>query len=134
MSNAIIAAILGLGVAVTILLLVRRDRLHGPHSIWWLAVAGAAMVVGLWPALIDHVGRWLGVQYPPMLLALCVLAVLLVKLLALDLGITRRERTLRRMVQQVAILDAEVRALRQRLDASAPTAPDAAPPARTPGD
>ena len=46
-----IAGLLGLGLAGTILYLVRRDRLHGPYALWWLLVAGAALVLELlrWP-------------------------------------------------------------------------------------
>ncbi|HET6603801.1 MAG TPA: DUF2304 domain-containing protein [Xanthomonadaceae bacterium] len=119
------SALLGLAIAGGILLLVRRDHLHGSFAAWWLTVAAATLVVGFFPGIVDRIGAWFGISYPPILVVLVVLGALLLKQLALDLHVTRRERRLRRVLQKVAILEAELHELRARLDAgdSAPSAP-----------
>ena len=106
------AALLGVGTALMILFLVRRDQMHGRYAFWWLSVAGVSLVLGLKPGLVDTVGHWFGVKYPPTLIVMLVLAALLVKLLVSDLEVTRRERRIRRLLQKTAILEAELRELR----------------------
>jgi hypothetical protein len=128
MTVAYTAAALGIVIAGSILWLVRRDHLHGSHSLWWLAVAASALAVGFAPRLVDRLATLLGVHYPPMLLVLAVLAALLLKLLQVDIEMSRRERRMRRMIQKMAIMELEMRELRERLDAraddsAAPAAP-----------
>lgn len=114
MSVAYTAAGLGILIAGSILLLVRRDRLHGSHALWWLAVAAGALAIGFFPKAIDRIGVAFGVQYPPMLLVMLALAALLLKLLQVDIDISRRERRMRRLIQKMAILELEVRELREQ--------------------
>ena len=46
--------LLGLALAALILLLLRRDHLYVMHALFWVLVAAAAAVLGLWPGLIDR--------------------------------------------------------------------------------
>ena len=114
MTVAYTAAALGILIAGSILMLVRRDRLHGSHALWWLAIAASALLVGLFPKVVDRVGVSLGVHYPPMLVVLLVMAAVLLKLLQIDIDISRRERRMRRMIQKMAILEMELRELREQ--------------------
>ncbi len=114
MTVAVTAAVLGIAIAGSILWLVRRDRLHGSHALWWLAVASGALLVGFFPKTVDRIGGLFGVHYPPMLVVLLVLAAVLLKLLQIDIDISRRERRMRRMIQKMAILEMEVRELREQ--------------------
>ena len=107
-----ISAIIGLGLAGAILYLVRRDRLHGPYALWWLLVAAAALVMGLFPQLVDWLGRLTHVYYPPALPIIVGLALVMVRLLKLDIDRSRQERRLRRLVQKVGMLEAELEDLR----------------------
>jgi hypothetical protein len=118
MSVAYTAAGLGIAIAGSILWLVRRDHLHGSHALWWLMVAAGALVAGFAPAVVDWLGGLLGVHYPPMLLVVVVLGAFLLKLLQVDIDTSRRERRMRRMIQKMAILELEVRELREQLDAA----------------
>jgi len=127
MTPYLTSALLGILIAGGILLLVRRDHLHGNFAVWWLAFASAALLLGLVPGSVDWLGRTFGVAYPPMLVAALGLSALLLKLLVLDIDVTRRERRVRRLLQKVAILEAEMRDLRAELDALKDSRP-----ARTP--
>ena len=105
-SHQVTTTLIGLGVAATVLLLVRRDRLHGPYAAWWLITAAAIFVLGLFPRVFDTVAYYLGVGYPPILGMLLGLALILIKVLLLDLERSRQEITIRRLVQRLAILQA----------------------------
>lgn len=109
------ALALGLGLALSILWLVRRDHLHGRYAVWWLALAAGALFLGAFPGVVDWIGVRMGVAYPPMLLAMVAIIAILLKLLGVDIDVTRRERRQRRLLQKVAILELELRQLRAAL-------------------
>ena len=117
MTPFLTSAALGVVLAVGILLLVRRDRLHGSYALWWLLVAVGSLVVGFFPRLVDWLGIKLGVNYPPMLLVLVAIMAILLKLLGVDIDVTRRERRMRRLLQNVAILELEIGTLRAQSQA-----------------
>ncbi len=106
-------ALLGIGLAVLILYLIRRDHLYLMHGLFWVVVAGAAAVLGAWPGLIDRLARWTGFGYPPALLLLLASMVLLVKALHADMVNTRIERDVRRLNQRLALFEADLENLRQ---------------------
>lgn len=100
--------VLGIGLAAVILILVRRDHLHLRHGLFWIVVAALAALLGSWPALIDRLAVVAGISYPPALLLLVAVIVLLIKVLQSDIEITRIERQLRRLNQRLALYEAEV--------------------------
>ena len=57
--------------------------------------------------LIDTLGRLLGIAYPPTLLFLGAILVLIVKALFADISVTKLRRDLRRLNQRIALLEAE---------------------------
>ena len=108
MLRAVLAG-LGIGVGLAMLYLVRRDRLHGSYAIWWVFVSFGVVAFGIFPNMIDWIGARLGVAYPPILLVVVALLMLLVKILTGDLDRTRQMRKLRYLAQRMAILEHEVR-------------------------
>lgn len=107
-SLQVTTALLGIGLAVLILHLIRRDHLYLMHGLFWVLVASAAAVLGAWPGLIDALARWTGFGYPPALLLLLACMVLLVKALHSDMVNTRIERDVRRLNQRLALLEADI--------------------------
>ena len=118
--------LLGVGLAVVILYLVRRDHLYLLHGLFWVVVAVFAAVLGAWPGLIDKLAVLVGISYPPALLLLLASIVLLVKSLHADMVNTRIERQLRRLNQELAILSARQRQSEAAL--AAPARAAASPP------
>lgn len=104
---------MGIGLAVLILYLIRRDHLYLMHGLFWVVVAVAAAVLGAWPGLIDRLARWTGFSYPPALLLLLACMVLVVKALHADMVNTRIERDVRRLNQRLALLEADLESVRQ---------------------
>lgn len=105
--------LLGVGLAVLILYLIRRDHLYLMHGLFWVLVAAAAAALGAWPGLIDRLARWAGISYPPALLLLLACMVLLIKALHADMVNTRIERDVRRLNQRLALFEADLETLRQ---------------------
>jgi hypothetical protein len=98
-------AVLGLGLAAVIVWLLRRDHLHLSHGLFWLTVAILAATLGLWPSLIDWLASLAGISYPPALLFLTAVIVLLIKTLHTDILNTRIERQVKRLNQRLAMFE-----------------------------
>jgi hypothetical protein len=122
---AIVSAVIGMALAGAIFYLVRRGHLHGSYALWWLAVALAALVIGVFPHLIDRLGEIIGIAYPPILAIIVGMGLILIRMLLMDVDRSRQERTVRRLTQRLGILDQELGEARAKLDArsDAPTAP-----------
>ncbi|MBK6744382.1 MAG: DUF2304 domain-containing protein [Hydrogenophilales bacterium] len=103
----IVAAALGLGLAAVILFLVRRDHLYLRDGLFWIAIAMGSIILGVWPSLVDVLGVAVGVAYPPALLFLIAILVLVVRALKSDIAVTQIKRELRRLNQRMALYEAE---------------------------
>ncbi len=115
------AALLGVGLSLVILAMVRRDHLRLGHGLFWLVVAIVAALLGLVPQLLDAAAVKLGIASAPNLLFILSLVVLFIKALHGDMVNTRTERQLRRLNQRLALFEAECRAAQGR----APVGPSA---------
>jgi len=107
MSYQLTSAILGLFLAGTILWLIRRDHLHSHHALWWFLVALMVMLLGIFPSIIDWLATQLGVNYPPTLLFILGMGMILVKVISIDLHQSSLERKMRRLAQRLAMLEGE---------------------------
>lgn len=108
MSLTWFSATLAAVVVLAIFWLLRRDRLPVMHSLWWLCVAALIAVLGLFPGLIDQAAGWVGVAYPPSLLFIAAILVILIKVLLEDIELSHDRRRLLRLAQKVAILEEEM--------------------------
>ena len=106
MTYQMTSMVIGLLLATVILWLVRRDHLHGPYAVWWIGAAATVSLLGFFPGVFDAVAAHLGIAYPPMLAMVLGFALLLVKILTMDLERSRQERQIRRLAQQIAMLEA----------------------------
>ncbi len=99
--------ILGLGLAIGILHLVRRDHLYIRQGVFWILIALVSLLFGVWPRLIDSLGEVFGVAYPPTLLLLAAIIVLIVKALLGDIALTQLRRDVRRLNQRIALMEGD---------------------------
>lgn len=123
MTVVLVSAVIGIALAGAILYLVRRDHLHGSYALWWLLVAVATLIVGVFPHLIDRLGAIVGIAYPPILAIIAGMGLILIRMLLMDIDRSRQERALRRLTQRLAILDQELGEARAKLAASPGPAP-----------
>jgi hypothetical protein len=100
---------LGVGLGVAILLLVRRDHLYIRHGVFWMAVAIVSVVLGAWPRLVDRIGEITGVAYPPALLFLLAIMMLIIRAVIADIAFTRLRREVRALNQTIALMEPKVR-------------------------
>ena len=100
---------LGVGLGVAILLLVRRDHLYIRHGLFWMAVALGSVVLGIWPNHVDRIGQVTGVAYPPALLFLLAIMMLIIRAVIADMAFTRLRREVRLLNQKIALMEPEVR-------------------------
>ncbi|HYC36853.1 MAG TPA: DUF2304 domain-containing protein [Usitatibacter sp.] len=99
--------VIGFGLAYGILHLVRRDHLYIRQGLFWIAIALLTLAFAIWPYLIDTLGAALGIAYPPTLLFLVAIVVLVVKSLLGDIAQTKLRRDVRRLNQRIALIEAE---------------------------
>jgi len=104
-SLQITTSLLGLGLAMVIMYLLRRDHIYILHGLFWIVVAVLAALLGFWPGLIDRIAGWVGISYSPAALLLGAVIVLFVKALYADITQTRLERQLRRLNQRIALIN-----------------------------
>ena len=100
----ITTTVLGIGFAAAILLLIARDRLNVRHGLFWFMLALLAIVLGVWPRIIDGFANQAGIRYSPALLLVGAVIILFVKALHADIVNTRIERQVRRLNQSLALL------------------------------
>lgn len=98
--------LIGVGMAMVILLLLRRDHIFILQALFWMTAALLAALLGLWPGLISEIAQLLGIMYPPAALLLGAVVVLFIKTLVTDISQTRLERQVRRLNQRIALLEA----------------------------
>jgi hypothetical protein len=103
----LVVLFIGIGLAGGILYLVRRDHLYIRQGFFWVLMAAASLLFGIWPVLIDVLGEALGIAYPPTLLLLGAIVALVVKALLGDIALTKVNRDIRRLNQRIALLEAE---------------------------
>ena len=111
LTGQITSAIIGVALAGAILFLVRRDHLHGPYALWWFAVAASTFALGVFPILIVWLGHLTGIVYAPVLPIIIAVALILIRMLKLDIDRSKQERQMRRLTQKLAILERELERL-----------------------
>jgi hypothetical protein len=102
------SSVLGILLAITILWLIRRDHLHSRHAVWWLIVVIGVTLLGFFPNFLNPVAKFFGVSYPPSLLFLFSISLIMVKLLLIDIHHSNLERKYRRLTQKLAIVEAQL--------------------------
>lgn len=122
--SAWFSSAIGLAVSGLILWLIRRDRLHVDHGLMWIGVAVGFALLGFAPGIVDWVAQKLGIAYPPILGVLLALALLVLKILLMDIERSHLAMRTQRLTQRLAMLEAELEGLRQHQDADRQTGRD----------
>jgi hypothetical protein len=105
-----IAAIAVAGTLLTIVLrLVIRRRLREEYAFAWLVGSAALLAIAIWRHSLDIVASWLGVYYPPAVLLLAVILAVFCIGLYFSVVISKQRQQIERLVEEVALLDAEIR-------------------------
>ena len=100
-------------IFLVILELVRRRRLVERYALLWMLAAVGLVTLAIWRDLLDIAADLLGVAYPPNALFLIALGVVFVLLLHFSVATSRLSEETKILAQEVARLDAELRASRR---------------------
>ena len=107
-SAHMIAAFIGAALSLTIVFLTRRDHISPLVAARWFALALLVLFVGFFPGIVDLVGEYLGIGYPPIIPVLLALGAAMVKILLMDIERQRLNTKIDRLVQRMAILEQAV--------------------------
>jgi len=105
---AIAAALALLGAVIE---LVRRHKLSEEYSLIWICCAVVVVIFAIQRSWLDAVAATLGIFYPPALLLLGLGGFVLLIALAFSVALSRQRRQIEQLVEEIAILEARVRAL-----------------------
>jgi len=106
---ALTTGFIGIATAITIVILIRRDHLHVRYGLWWTGVAVAFALLGLFPAFFDSIAKFLGVSYPPILALTLAIAILVIKILLMDIERSSNTIKMQRLIQRIALLESDLR-------------------------
>lgn len=112
----IVAALL---ILIVVIELLRRGRLRERHAIWWLVAGVLALIAGIFPQTLEWASRLVGVELPVNLVFFVSIAILFLVALQASSELTRLEAKTRTLAERVAILELELRTLRDKNDSDA---------------
>ena len=96
-----------------VLELVRRRRLAEEYSALWIIAALALLGASIRRDLIDSTADWLGIYYGPAVLLLGLVVVVSAVLLWMSVILSRQQAQIDHLIEESAILSAELREHRQ---------------------
>lgn len=102
------AALLGIAVLLLVLNLVRTRKLKEEFALLWLLTAVVLVLTPLFIDYLDMIAYALGIEYPPALIFLLAIISLLLILFQFSLRISRFSEQIKVMVQELALLRAQV--------------------------
>lgn len=98
---------------IAVIELVRRGRLTEEYSFIWIASSAALLGLSLWRNLLDLAASALGVHYPPAVLLLVLTFFVVIVSLYFSVVVSRHRKDIEKLVEEVALLEADIRALRE---------------------
>ncbi len=110
----LVAIVVSAVLLAAIVELVRRGRLTEEYSFIWIGCAVALFALSLWRNLLDVAASALGVHYPPAVLLLVLTFFVVIVSLYFSVVVSRHQKNIERLVEEVALLDEQVRALRHQ--------------------
>jgi hypothetical protein len=121
----VIAISVSVALLLLVLELVRRLKLTEEHSFIWIIGSIALLGLSIRRDILDVMARTLGVHYPPAVLILALGFLLFVVSLYFSVVLSQQRKLIERMVEDLALLEADVRELRRSVRTVTP--PDVIP-------
>jgi hypothetical protein len=110
----IVAALVTLAVVIEML---RRGRMRERHAIWWLIAGSLALIIGIFPQILNWLSELLGVGLPVNLVFFVSIAVLFLVCIQHSSELTQLESKTRTLAERHAILQLEVEQLKAHVAA-----------------
>ena len=116
MTATILAIITSVVTLIFIIDLLRRGVLKEKYAALWLIVAGAALILSVFPGLLRAITDLLGVEIPANLLFFVTIVVLVLVAVQLSYELSRHEAQIRRLAEEIALQQDELKSLRKRIE------------------
>ena len=107
----IVAALLTLSIVIEML---RRRRLRERHAIWWLVAGVLALIISVFPGLLQAAASLLRFSVPVNLVFFVSLFILFLVALQHSSELTRLEDHNRKLVERVVMLELRLKALEDK--------------------
>lgn len=107
-----VAAILSLALIVRVLHSLRREHIRVEYSVSWLVAGIAVCVLAQWDWALQFLSSLLGIHYPPAALASIAMGIFLLVLYRISMIVSDLKDNNIALAQKVAILEFELRQLR----------------------
>ncbi|WP_258802647.1 DUF2304 domain-containing protein [Pseudarthrobacter sp. NS4] len=122
--------LMGSIVVVAILFFVfemlRRQKLREKYAVLWIVIGIGTLILSAFPSVLEKASGLLGIQVPANLLFIMTLVLLVGVCLHLSREQSQAEDEVRILCEEVALLKADLAALRERLQVD-PTGNDSEP-------
>lgn len=112
MTAHILGALASVVTFVFVFWLMRRGVLREKYAVLWLIVSGLALLLSVIPGALSGLSDLLGVETPANLLFFATTVLLMLVAIQLSHELSRHEARIRRLAEEVSLLDEEVRRLR----------------------
>lgn len=99
------AALLTIAVVVEML---RRRRLRERHAIWWLALGFFALVISIFPQVVEPIASAIGFESPANLIFFVSLVSLFLVALQHSAELTRVENENQKIVERLVLLELKI--------------------------
>ena len=108
----IVALVVSAVMLLTAFELVRRRKLTEEYSFLWILSSFVLLALSARPGIFYTVARWLGVSDPMIVLIMLLIAIVVVASLCFSVIVSRQRQQIERLIEETAILSAELRDLR----------------------
>jgi hypothetical protein len=116
----IIAISISVALLLLVLELVRRRKLTEEYSFIWIGCSVALILLSLWRNILHTAASAIGIYYPPAVLILVLGFFVFVGSLYFSVVVSRQRQQIEHMVEELALLEADVRRLRDSVGTVAP--------------
>ena len=105
-AHILLIVVAGVSVAY-IFWLLRQHQLRSKYALLWLAIGVVLVPLAVFPGVLNTVADWLGVQYPPAAFLFLAVGFLFFVVVHFSWELSRLERRVRTLAEEVALLRAE---------------------------
>lgn len=109
MTANVLAAVTALITFIFVGDLLRRGVLKEKYAVLWLFFAGAALFFAIFPSALVRISAFLGVAEPVNLLFFVTIVLLVLVSVQLSYELSRHEARIRRLAEEVALLEQRTR-------------------------
>lgn len=110
----VVALIVSVVLLIVVLELVRRRKLTEEYSFLWILSSLLLLALSVRREILHAVAGWLGVYYPPIVLVMLLIVMVFVASLCFSVIVSRQRQQIERLIEETAILSAELRDLRAK--------------------